>query len=717
MLWGLAIAALGLLAACSTPAPSIEYREVMVTFEVPVEVTRVVELTAVPAARAPYEDVWAKSAHADASAEAFAHWNNDNPAEVPVSCAKCHGEPGFRDFLGLDGSAFGTVDKPAPAGAVIGCDACHNDAASAMTSVDFPSGAEIAGLGAEARCMQCHQGRASMVQVNSAIERAGLADDDTVSTDLGFTNIHYYAAAVSRYGSQVKGGYEYAGRQYDVLFEHVAGFDTCIGCHDSHSLEVKLDACSACHGVDSVEDLRDVRMEGSLVDYDGDGDLSEGLYYELEGVRARLYQGMQAYASQVAGMPLVYSADTYPYFFIDLNENGLLDDNEVVFDNKYINWTGRLAKAAYNYQTSLKDPGAYAHGGKYIIQLLYDSLDDLNDHLGQPVDMTAMRRDDPGHFAGSTEAFRHWDAEGAVPGTCAKCHSADGLPTFLANNANIAAAPSSGFACETCHSSLSTYARYTVNSVRFPSGATLGFGDGADSNLCLNCHQGRESTVSVDTALRGLALDESSDRIRFRNIHYFAAGATLFGDQAKGAYQYEGQSYLGQFTHGSLGPTQCVACHDTHELEVRVDRCNACHTEVRSAADLRNIRGPSDVDYDGDGDDKEGIAGEISTMEEALYAALQAYAADKVGTGILYSGAAYPYFFIDTNGNGLADPDEIASQNGYNAWTPRMLKAAYNLQYVKKDPGAYSHNSLYILQVLYDSLNDIGGDVTGMTRP
>ncbi len=42
--------------------------------------------------------------------------------------------------------------------------------------------------------------------------------------------------------------------------------------------------------------------------------------------------------------------------------------------------------------------------------------------------MTAMHRDDAGHFAGNTEPFRHWDAEGGVvPNTCVKCHTATGL--------------------------------------------------------------------------------------------------------------------------------------------------------------------------------------------------------------------------------------------------------------------------------------------------
>jgi hypothetical protein len=33
------------------------------------------------------------------------------------------------------------------------------------------------------------------------------------------------------------------------------------------------------------------------------------------------------------------------------------------------------------------------------------------------------------------------------------------------------------------------------------------------------------------------------------------------------------------------------------------------------------------------------------------------------------------------------------------------------------DPGGYSHNPKYIIQLLYDSIEDLGGTTRGMTRP
>ena len=55
---------------------------------------------------------------------------------------------------------------------------------------------------------------------------------------------------------------------------------------------------------------------------------------------------------------------------IDNDCNGTADDGEVSYPNKYVGWTPRLLKAAFNYQYSVKDPGAFAHNAKYVIELL-----------------------------------------------------------------------------------------------------------------------------------------------------------------------------------------------------------------------------------------------------------------------------------------------------------------------------------------------------------
>lgn len=660
----------------------------------------------------PFEEAWAGSGHADSSAEAFRHWDEEEDGLVSASCAKCHSTDGYIDFHGADGSEFGSIENEVVAADVVGvqCVACHNPVVVNKDSVVMPSGLELTGLGDEARCMECHQGRESVFSVNAKIlettgaEELSEVDLDAVTEGLGFRNIHYYAAAASKYGTLAKGGYEYEGNTYDGNFAHVEEFDTCIECHSPHTLEVQVDSCATCHGEGDPDTYR---MVSSAVDYDGDGDLEEGIASEIAGLQEALYGALQAYAADVAGTALVYDSHAYPYFFIDTDGDGEVTEGEAIYPNQYASWTPRLLQAAYNYQVSLKDPGAFAHGGKYIIQLLYDSIEDLDAGL-----VEGLERNDHGHFQGSAEAFRHWDEDGAVDASCSRCHSASGLPLYLTEEAEISQPISNGFLCETCHGGEEWPELFTVTEVTFPSGAAVDVAEGDNSGLCMSCHQGRSSKVSVDKAVAGLGANEVSTDLRFINIHYFAAGASRFGTEVQGGYEFAGRSYVGFFPHTD-GFDTCTDCHDAHELEVKTDSCFTCHA---GAEDVKEIR-ISEVDYDGDGDVEEGIYGEIMTLKEALYAAMQTYAANTVGTPILYDSHAYPYFFNDTDGDGESGPGEAIYPNRYGSWTPNLLQAAYNFQYASKDPGGFAHNAEYIIQLLIDSIQAVGGSTGAYVRP
>ncbi|MBS1249521.1 MAG: C-type polyheme cytochrome OmcC [Chloroflexi bacterium] len=725
------VSAILLLGACNTAPAETEAVEVVET-----ECPECPEVPECPEAEpcpeplvevVPFAEAWAGSGHADSEAEAFRHWDEDDPAVVSTRCGKCHSSAGYVEHLETGAV---TVETPAEENMGVMCVACHNEFTATKDSVIMPSGIELTGLGDESRCMECHQGRHSTVSVNESIaeaagveitvaedaedpvqaqiaaaaEAAGQSDPDMVYEELGFANIHYFAAAASKYGTLAKGGYEYEGKSYDGNFAHVEEFDTCIECHSPHTLEVRADECVMCHG---EGDPQDYRMKGSAVDYDGDGDMEEGIAAEITGLQEALSAELQAYAADVIGTGVLYDAHSYPYFFNDSNGDGEAAEDEINYGNKYATWTPRLLRAAYNYQVSMKDPGGFAHGGKYIIQLLADSIEDLNAEA-----VAELKRIDHGHFAGSEEAFRHWDDDGEVSGRCSRCHSADGLPAYLTEGIEVAQPISNGFQCETCHGGGDWPARYPVSSVTFPSGASVDVSETPDAGICMSCHQGRSSTVDVNQAVAGLAADEVSEDLGFINVHYFAAGASRYGTEAQGGYEFEGKEYVGYFEHVD-GYQACTDCHDAHELEVKTDDCFTCHAGVESLEDIRK----SETDFDGDGDVEEGLYGEILTLSEALYPAMQVYANDVVGTGILYDSHSYPYFFTDTNGNGESDPGEAIYPNKYATWTPELLEAAYNYQYAQKDPGGFAHNGMYIIQLLIDGIEAVGGDVTSYTRP
>lgn len=314
---------------------------------------------------------WELAGHADAESAAFARWDGDDPPLVPVACARCHSMNGYLNYLGADGTEAGVVDGPAKP-AHVSCQTCHNTPAHARDTVTFPSGAEIRDLAAQATCMDCHQGRASTNSVQNAIADQPL---DAVMEGQAFIAIHYAYAAATKYGADVRAGYQYADREYVGYYEHATQMETCVQCHDPHSTRIDPRTCSPCHSnVVTAADYRAIRMDGT--DYDGDGNTTVGIAVEIAGLQRALLRALQAYAAEVSSTPIVYDADTNPFFFIDTNANGIADPDEVHRGNSYQAWTPRLLRMAYNYHFSRKDPGAFVHNPRYVLQLLYDSLDD-----------------------------------------------------------------------------------------------------------------------------------------------------------------------------------------------------------------------------------------------------------------------------------------------------------------------------------------------------
>jgi hypothetical protein len=728
------------------------------------------------------ERLWTNSPHNDKNSEVFKHW--DAEGSVPTTCAKCHSTPGYRDYIGADGSTVDVVDKAAPLGTTIQCEACHADPENGVlnnrTYVIFPSGVKVSNLGPEALCSECHQGRASTQTVDDSIDSAGVGDD-TPSSKLRFINVHYYAAAATQFGTVAKGGYQYAGKSYDARFAHIPGYNACYICHNPHSLEVELEACNTCHT--GIKDPKNIRYYGSFVDYDGDGNMTEGIYYEIETLKGKLYDYIRAYAKDVIGTPIAYDANVYPYFLVDSNDNGIVDPEETT---SYSQFSPRLLKAAYNFQVSMKDPNSFAHNGKYMIELIYDSIEDLNSKLGGSMSTAglsrpftsqaswlaqrtqadrrdrstptkgsdfflenpaasqyepgvmlretepagALHRTDEGHFDGSGEPWRHWDAEGEVPSTCAKCHSAEGLPYFLENGTSAAAEISNGLLCATCH----TVPPHTreVGPVEFPSGAVADLGD--SSNLCLNCHQGRASKNTVDQSIAG-----GPGPYSFINIHYFASAASFFGSEVHGGYEFSGKTYNGRniYTNHSGLFNTCVECHFStksfnrkqddsdamfHNTEPSPEDCVLCHGQDIAQPhpgadpakfDFHAIRPAQTPDYDADGNTRESIEDELDGLEVKLYAQIQIYG-NSIGQPVVYDPNAYPYWFNDKNGNGILDPEEATSSNGYRFTAP-MLKAAYNYHFSIKEPCGFIHNPLYIAQVLVDSIEHLGGNIKAFT--
>ncbi len=653
----------------------------------------------------PFLHEWLGSAHANSESEVFRHWDEDGA--IPASCARCHSSAGFHDYLDDE-----VVDAAAPTGDVITCMTCHDPRASALSTVVFPSGVRVEGLGPEAICMTCHQGRASGDSVDAQI--GGLdpvPGADEVSTGIRFTNIHYYAAGATLNAGVVRGGYQYTtladGSRplYDVRFRHVAGFDTCVGCHDPHTLQLRLPLCADCHdGVATVDDIKDIRMVSSATsDYDGDGDLSEGLYYELQGVKAKLLAAIQAYADQTTGAAAIcYDGAAYPYFLQDTNGNGTCDATET---DGYATFTPRLARAAYNYQVASKDPGAFAHNGKYIIELMHDSIRDLNHGLGTPIAFEGVRND-PGHFNGTGNAFRRWDASEALSASCSRCHGgAEGFHFYTTFGQSIPVLDKpNGLDCATCHDEAwfkgeAVSPLVTVASVTFPGGVTksaASFAAPSDA-ICATCHSGRRSKRDVDATTNP---GNSS-------VHYLPAAATWYGAELQVGYEYDGKRYDVGWNHANKEHSSCSFCHAAGEsqhtfrvADVWDARCGAaCH----AGQTPEGVRNPSTVtlrDYDGDGDPAEPLVDELHVFQTQLLRAMDAFSQARSGPRLCFDTAFRA---------GLPDAEGrcVGTSPNFNGWTVELMRASHNFGLSKNDPAAWAHNMPYVTQLLYDSIQTL----------
>ncbi|HZO16438.1 MAG TPA: hypothetical protein VFB62_24355, partial [Polyangiaceae bacterium] len=227
------------------------------------------------------------------------------------------------------------------------------------------------------------------------------------------------------------------------------------------------------------------------------------------------------------------------------------------------------------------------------------------------------------------------------------------------------------------------------------------------SNICSTCHAGRESKKTIDDAI-------AQNKLGFRNVHYLPAAAVKEGTGAKVGYEYPNKTYAAEWTtHG-----KCVNCHDpvatNHTFNPNDNP--ACSTGCHAPTPIISIRVRTThlVDFDGDANAAEPLKDEISGLATALMAQMAVVS----GTPpICYNGGAYPYFFKDTNANGLCETSESTNANKWTAWTPALMKAAHNYQISKKEHGAWAHNFDYMAQLLYDSIENLGGNVSTFIRP
>ena len=735
------------------------------------------------------------------------------------SCARCHTSGGFKDFVGADGtaSAVATVayGSAVPAGqsnsgidATVAfteqsfqCNTCHNPVTEPIGSAGtwteqkrFASGNLLTLDASSAICAQCHDGARPGYEVAQlTLQLNGLVTDATPDARLTtYTNgagvagqnantvvrAHYVNAAATFYGEEAGGYYEYTNyastrkkMNYTGRNQH-GGLGKCTSCHNAHTGELPADLdiaarCGDCHfdeltglPVQNFMQLEESRQYGFEGDIDGDA-IPEPLKAELAGMGAALRVAIEAYAANVAGTAICAYNNR---FYVRSSETvacGTTPNNAA-----YNAFTPALLRAGFNYLMWENDTGAWAHNPRYVIEILYDAIWDLNRGLlaaGRSPVSTGVKRAFRGHFGGSEDPSPYaaltyhgsvdqnssntpWASfDGFTSGACYQCHGGEAglqayltaMPAALTNTVITPASKVTAFECTVCHENVGPGERF--DDIRVP--ATVYFppqknsaGDAGQVQfaaadmpryfaLCATCHSGRENMASITKKI-GTRTD-TDFVLSVTNPHYLGSAALIMGTDAKAIYEYPGRTYAGRGPfwtantngdapgpHGSPHGAACVGCHlpkgTAHTFEVDIDR-DVVPGQTQTCAQCHRITPYGDFRLPED-------EVNVDRLAAALLVELQQYAtanwteisadAAALATPVIYGGDSICYNSASHPYFFVENAGACTSQQ-FVTFNPKMLKAAFNFLWAKKSMGAGAHNYAYMAQGLIDAIQDL----------
>ena len=319
---------------------------------------------------------------------------------------------------------------------------------------------------------------------------------------------------------------------------------------------------------------------------------------------------------------------------------------------------------------------------------------------------------------GTTDARVLW---GDATVTCLTCH--DPHQSKIPKDSNIRVPVK-----------LSIHTTYFADPVKNPGGGINRFMDGTNipSNvgkgiICLFCHQGRESGLTVYLNItKNTSVNPYTDPDKpltgidsFQNPHYLKSGAILW---AKNNWEYFFNSTPQKYSSGipQHQKTNCAGCHMSeaavdpvtgeleggHTWKPRIETCQKCHGPVTSFQDII-----ASSDWDGNGKVESAFL-EIGTVIDPVAGTGNYGLMGQVRQALAEEG-----IFYNPNGPGQYFFTSEAFTTQFTNWTTNTLTAAFNLSLLyKAGNGAYIHNPFYAAQILQDSLKALGVTPTGV-RP
>lgn len=319
--------------------------------------------------------------------------------------------------------------------------------------------------------------------------------------------------------------------------------------------------------------------------------------------------------------------------------------------------------------------------------------------------------------------------------SCQHCHTATGAANYLNNQASYDPANNNfshlnGWSanknspqaevlyCWGCHSNAGT------GQLRATDATTLDYkassadtanivipktGNGK-SAACISCHAGRGNIVSqmgagFTVATPDMALSSTTtpkNSASATATHYLNAGATIFKDQTKVGYEFPGLNYTnpGYYEHNAIGCTDChMSSSQSHSFKVVAQNASGAVTGLMATNCVTCHNG----DYGTKLQAGDAAAASFLDKEASGYAqALAAFNDALIAQGYTWS-SSYPYFLF------------TGTQSDLKWRTQGDLGCGHNFNYLKHEPGAYAHNSLYAKRLIFDSIDWLDNGALGGT--
>jgi hypothetical protein len=657
-----------------------------------------------------------------------------------LGCESCHG--GGAQHNGVGPLPYTLNSETSDADIAARCVQCHNgtttfkgEVAPLTSSPNFSNGNHANPFSAEeaheAICARCHSHEGSIlygqagltgdrnVITNSAYQPVLGRDPETFNTMMCAT-CHEHGGNIRQSNARAADGSVVA---WDPNGNKVADqYDLCTSCHTYKNIDGVL--------IGSGNTLTIATTAG------GTTNVPTAPYYH----NTRWFRTLPSthYDQPASGTTLSNGTLIEGYVFRNSSQT-----KTPCFDchgHEYKANTRALVDRPERGATTFTDWAQSAHAGRLLSQKLAAATG-----LSGAAQVDAVMKAGVTEESGAAWSHYNWD-DTANRGSCQRCHTATGASNFMKDPANYAADGSGNsfthlagwttsnkksdqqelLYCWGCHSNpgagklyapgarTETYAAVS-NATTGTTGTsvTISYPDIKGSNVCMTCHVGREVGENIKSIV------DNDGVLSFVNSHYLTAGAQLFGQSG---YTYSGRSYAAPsyFQHDKIGTSAapgtgsngpCAGCHmsspNKHRftnvsssgdsiVKITSSTCVACHQGQYALTPTA-----------------------LNDEAEEYEASLSSLAAVLASKGIFFDHSTNPYFFKDSNGNGVLDPGEIIRTNAYTNWAgpygvglfKDTMGAAFNLNLLAHDPGGYAHNRIYAKRLIWDSI-DFSSDGT-----